>query len=579
MDKRFLWNSARLLGLTAALSLVVAACGGGDATATPAPRATATPRSAAPTATPVPQLTATPTGPTPKYGGIFRMRVAGSYADLWDTYNSSGAFATLITLDLLSNLTSLDPVDGLTLRPDLAQSWAVSQDGKSVTYQLRKDVKWHDGRPFTSKDVLYSLGRAKTPVDPKATLHTANMRVVESFAAADDYTFTANLATPSASFLMKMSIPTLTIYPAHVPVERSPGGWLETRVGTGPFSFKEHKASVISELRRFDGYFKKDAAGRALPYLDAVRHIWIPDRALTISAFKTGELDCACGYTSDIIVPEKDGVSKAIPNVKFGATPSSMGYFFFNSRPPFDNIKVRQAISATIDRKQATEIYRSGAGVYPPTYFVPADFGGKLSLPTSEWLATPGFRVKDGKKDPADLALAKQLWAEAGVDPSSISIRYVATLGGLVDYSELSVAVLGQTGLKIVPNIVEPPAQAAILGRGDFDMNLIPASNGFEDPADILIPRTTTTGPLNYGKWSNPKIDELSAAQERELDATKRRQIMFDLQREHLKWAVLIPLSNLPSIFAAQPYVEGFALDRAFNQTSAHRLDTVWFNK
>ncbi len=591
MDKTHLWNGARLLGLTTALGLIVAACGGADATATPAPTATATPRpaaptatpapastTAAPTATPVPQPTATPTGPTPKNGGIFRMRIAGSYADLWDVYNQAGAFSHVIVQDLLNNLTYLDPVDGLTPRPDLAEAWTISPDGKSVTYRLRKDVKWHDGRPFTAKDALYSLNRAKNPPEGKASYHVANMRIVDTFTSADDYSVTANLSSPSASFLLKMSTPNMLIYPAHVPVDQTPG-WLDNRVGTGPFKFKEHKPSVISDLTRFEGYFKKDSAGRALPYLDGVRHIWIPDRALTISAFRTGELDCACGFTSDIVAAEKDSVQRAIPSVKFGTTPSSMGYIAFNSKPPFDNQKVRQAVSASIDRKAATDAYRLGTGVYPPTYFVPADFGGKLSLPTREWLDTPGFRVKDGKKDPADLAQAKKLWSEAGLDPANVTLRLLGVTGGLADYAELVVAIFGGIGVKLSTQIVEPPAQPAIRTRGDFDVTIEPAINGFEDPGDVLIPRTTTGAPSNYGKFSNPKVDELSTAQERELDPQKRAQIILELQRVQLDWAVLLPFSNIPALFAAAPYVEGFPMNRAFNNTSAHRLEAVWFNK
>ena len=503
------------------------------------------------------------------------MRISGPYADNWDNYTALGQFATNITQNLLNNLTYLDPADGSTIRPDLAQTWTVSPDGKTVTYSLRKDATWHDGTPFTSKDALYSLNRAKS--DPKAPINSARLRIVDQFTAPDDSTIRVTLSAPSVSFLIAMSVPQLQVYPAHVP--DASGEWVKTRIGTGPFKFKEHRIGVVAELTRSDRYFKKGNAGRSLPYLDGIRYIWIVDRALTLSAFRTGELDCLCSYSSDVEVGEKDAVLKAVPNAKFGNTPSTLAYFVFNSRPPFNNQKVRQAISIGFDRKAVQETYRQGQGLYPPTYFVSTDFGGKLSLPSSEFLTIPGFRLKNGKKDQADLDMARRLWQEAGLDPKNVKIDFSYSTGAYSALGELLTQLLADLGMRV--NALPLPSAQETAGRlqGSFDIGLDPANNAFDDPADLMIPVTTTGGPRNWGKYSNPKVDQLAADQEREFDPVKRQQLIYALQREELDWSMYVPLVHLASVYGYAPYVEGFVLDRAFNLGSVHKMDAVWLNK
>lgn len=500
------------------------------------------------------------------------LRATAAVADNWDTYNTSGQFSA-IPLNLLNNLTILDAVDGSTIRSDLATSWDVSADGKTVTYRLRRDVRWHDGKEFSAGDVISSIAKAKRPDDPTEVVHVNRLAAVETVDAPDPLTVRITLAKPSVSFLVFMSVPPLTIYPAHLlPIKE----WQSKKaIGTGPFVFKEHKFADSAELVRNPRYFKSDAQGTALPYLDGVRYIWINDHALAASAFRTGRIDCACILQSDLFPTFKDEAVKEIPGLQVGGG-TSLDFLFFNTaRPPFNSVTVRRAVSIGIDRKFLADSIRGGGGYYPPGYFVPEGRGGKLSLPDKELQGIPGFRVP---KD-ADIQLARQLFAEAGVNPAALTPQYLSTQP-VLEVAEAVASVLAGLGIKVKVDLAAGGAgRLEKLRRGDFDMADNGGGGSFDDPADFVIPYASTGGGQNYGKYSNPQVDAILTQQETELDPVKRRSLLADVQRKLLEDAAFVPLHLFPVFFGAQPFVRGFPVDRAYVVSSAWRHETVWFDR
>ena len=499
----------------------------------------------------------------------------------WDVYvPASGEFSAISVQNVLNHLTFVDAVDGSTLRSDLAETWSLTPDGKTIVYGLRKNVKWHDGTPFTSKDVAYSLNRAKAPTDPKTSLHVSRMKIVDKIEAPDDFTVRMTLSSPSAPFLTQMSIPTMLMYPAHV---TDLAKWQANPVGTGPLKFKELRLDNFVEMSKNADYFKKDEAGRALPYLDGVRFSQITDRALTLSAFRAGQLDCLCGFTTDILAEDRDQVARSVPGAKFGVAIMTVNYIGFNNRPPFDNLKARQAFNIGIDRLTAQQVYAQGQGLYPPTFFVPDRFGGRWNLTSDELSKIPGYRVKDGKKDQADLDTAKKLWADSGLDASKFTISILTSSGSTQVLSELTASIIDELakliGMKTKNNILPTADHNALLAQASYDIFNQPGPNSLDDPGDVLIPYATTGGPSNWAKWSVPKIDQLAGDQQKELDAAKRVELVRQLQREVMDSAIFVPLNHMGPIFASQGYVEGVALTRAFNITTAHRFERAWLNK
>lgn len=183
------------------------------------------------------------------------------------------------------------------------------------------------------------------------------------------------------------------------------------------------------------------------------------------------------------------------------------------------------------------------------------------------------------KEDPAGLDVARRLWQEAGVDPKNVKMDFLYTTEAFGSYNELLSTLLSATGVKVNGLGQTAVASAATRLQGNVDLVVDPANNAFEDPQDVVIPNTVTGAARKWGKWSNPKVDELAAVQERAVDPAAPRQLLFQLHLEELDWAVYLPVTQLASLYATRGYGEGFILDPSFNVSSVHKLETVWFNK
>ena len=560
-------------------ALTVGACGGSSstptaasapntaiATAVPSPAATPTPLPA--TATPLPTVAA------PKRGGILQMRVSSdtwTRPQLWNTYASTGSFTTLVTQNLLSNLTYLDPLDGSTIRPDTAQSWEISKDAMTITYHLRPNVAWYDGQPFTAQDVVFNLNRAARPSDPKENAHVINLAGIASVTAPDPQTVVVQLNQPEVFIPTYLSIPTMLLYPAHI---ASFANWATNPVGTGPFKLKGNDPTAYTELVRNDRYYKRDGSGNSLPYLDGIRFTLIPDQGLGFSAFRTGKLDCACGLGTDIEANQLDLIRMEQPDVRFAQSAAVPDFLMFGPRAPFDNVKVRQAISVGLDRQTLTKVLRGGIGIFPPTFFVPADQGGKLSLPTAELLNTPGFRSDHN----LDRAASEQLWKASGVDPSSLRIT-VMHVQSQQDKSEAYASVLSAMGIRAQAQTLPATARNEAWASGNFDMSYQVGSVQFDDPGTLIGPSVATGSALNYMKYSNPEVDRVLKEQKATVDAAKRQALIYQLQRLLIQDAQFVPGVLIPVVVAAHPYVQNVVLKRAFNNSSALRFDTAYLSK
>lgn len=594
-------KSAGLLFVVVIVALVVAACGGGAQEASPtaaagstpspsvAPLPTSTPSfiattvattsTAQPTAapaTPTPRPTAVPPtqtlpGPAPKYGGTMAWRVPRDYAAMMDVRTGTGRFSTVAGLTMLNNLAVFSPTDFSKVASDLAEKWDISQDGKVWTFSLRGDVRWHDGTPFTSKDVTFTLDRYLNPETPAATVQKNRFAAVASVEAPDPRTIKFTLKDLSASFAIAIFDPSAVIYPAHLPFFEDK--WKNNPVGTGPFTFASRTPNVVASVVRNPQYFKKDATGRALPYLDRVDQFVIADRALLLGAFASGNLSCLCAFPVDLLLDEIDSVRRLVPNAKVEIVGSAtvLG-LYFNSKPPFDNQKVRQAVHVGIARKEINAVLDRGSGYYPPSYLVPLGLGGQWALPEADVLKMPGFREPKDQ----DSALAKQLFREAGVDPSTVSLNIplVPRWESVAQALDAELVKLGFKRSRLNVNI-----DAAIAySRGEFDLAFAeyPSAN---DPSESLQNYVLSDGGNNYVKWSYPQIDSLIKQQDRTLDPARRRELLWDLQRQLYDLAYHVPMLNVAAAYAAHAYVEGFPLKRSSTVTEAHRLEAVWFNR
>src|SRR5437870_3157564 len=222
-----------------------------------------------------------------KSGGILRIPFVTSPASM-SIHEESTIAALGPMMGVFNNLIMFDqhvPQNSLSsIVPDLAESWAYNEDGKSLTFKLRQGVKWHDGKPFTAKDVkctwelIAGTTTDKLRVNPRKSWY----RNLESVSVDNDYQATFNLKRPQPSFIALLASGWSPIYPCHVPAR----DMRLKPVGTGPFKFAEFKPNESVRVTRNPDYWKP---GR--PYLDGIELTLMPNPSTSILAFSAGKFD------------------------------------------------------------------------------------------------------------------------------------------------------------------------------------------------------------------------------------------------------------------------------------------------
>ena len=272
---------------------------------------------------------------------------------------------------LFGGLVRLD--DNLEPAPDIARRWQVSDDGRTYTFYLRQDVRFHNGRPVTATDVKYSWERASTPEtgSPTAATYLGDIVGVKEVLAGktkeisgvrviDDFTLQVTIDTPKSYFLSKLTYSTaFVVDKANV---QSGGDWWRHPNGTGPFKLKEWQENSLLVLERNQHYYGESAQVDLVAF-----HLWA---GLPVNLYETGDIDVADVYSYYIDrVQDKAGPFyqelSIVPELSFS-------YVGFNAtRPPFDDVNIRRAFSQAIDKDKLISLVFRGMvqradGILPP---------------------------------------------------------------------------------------------------------------------------------------------------------------------------------------------------------------------
>jgi peptide/nickel transport system substrate-binding protein len=221
-----------------------------------------------------------------------------------------GVFKNLVIYDQHVKQNSLQ-----SIVPDLATSWSWSEDGAELTSPLRQGVTWHDGKPFTAKDVvctwdlLTGKSNEKLRVNPRKSWY----RNLEAVTTNGDYEFTFHLKRPQPAFITALASGYSPIYPCHV----SPRDMRQHPVGTGPFKFGAFKPNEYIKVTRNPNYWKH---GR--PYLDGIEYTIIKNLSTANLAFIAGTFDMTFPYA--LSVPLLKDVNKRMPQAICELTPTAM---------------------------------------------------------------------------------------------------------------------------------------------------------------------------------------------------------------------------------------------------------------
>lgn len=407
--------------------------------------------------------------PEPVYGGEAVVAITAEPPG-WDpSASTSQEIARVMYHNVFEGLVRVDR-DGAIV-PALAESWQVSEDGLTLTFELRSGVKFHDGSDFTADDVVAKLERATDP--DSGHTHPEYYEAIEEV-SADGATVTVRLSQPSSSLLYNLARPDSIIYPAGTADSQR-----SDPIGTGPFRFVEWVAGSEVRLERFDDYYLD-----GVPYLDALTFRIIGDPNARFAALQAGDID----MIGVALSPESAIQAEANPDLKVtrGSNTTEITMALNNSREPLDDPLVRQAITHAIDKSAIVEGANFGFGTVIGTHATPVE---------PYWLELEPY--------PYDPQRARELLAEAGFG-DGLSLRFELPEPYNIERTsgEVIAQQLSEVGIDVELSVVEWGTwiQRIFLG-GDYDMTII----GHSEPRDINV----YANPDYYYHYDNPRIGEL----------------------------------------------------------------------
>ena len=412
------------------------------------------------------------------------------------------------------------PIEG-----DLAESWSQPSETTCV-FNLRKGVRWHpkppvNGRELTAEDVVYSVERFKTVTGNANAYMLASVDKVE---ALDRYTVRFTLKEPFAWLLDMLSNPVTLPIVARECVEKF--GDLkkpEALIGTGPWMLERYDPNVVLKLVRNPSYFV-----RGLPHIDRVELV-DEDNASRMAAFLTGKYDLGWEFPGTINrvdwVQIKDTVIKRRPGLRTAEFPENMmmRVFMRTDRAPFNDVRVRRAISLAINRQRLVDSVFEGVSVLNPP--VPAALR-EWSLPVDQL----GEGARYYRHDPAE---AKRLLAEAGFPGGFQATMDFTTFGStvLVDAMQLILKDLKDVGIDVKLNQKEYGAYASTTVYGKYESMAYGPLTPYLDPDNFLFGPYFPGHPRNLSHVNDPVAADLLVRQRRTLDPGKRRELIRETQR------------------------------------------------
>ncbi|MGB8399228.1 ABC transporter substrate-binding protein [Bradyrhizobium sp.] len=455
-----------------------------------------------------------------------------------------------------------------TVIPDLAESWSWDPTNTRLTFKLRQGVKWHDGQPFTAKDVQCTwqmlIGKGDTP-----DFHRNPRKVwylkLQDVSINGDHEATFELSEPQPSLPVLLASAFSAVYPCHVPQQV-----MRTRpIGTGPFKFVEFRRGESIRLVRNPDYFKKDR-----PYLDEITVRTIDSRATRMLAFATGDYDIT--FPSDISVPLMKDLKARAPNAicEIITTGTQINLMVNRVNPPFDNPDIRKAMSLALDRKAFNSILMEGL----------ARLGGAmLPKPEGEWGMPPEMMSSltgygpdtDGNITEAQAIMQKLGYSDARPLQIKIQTRNLPT------YRDPAVIVADQLKKIYITgelDILDTPRWYARLAKKDYTIGLNVTGVSVDDPDGNIVENYSCKSERNYTQYCNAEVDRLLATQSRELDRQKRRRIVWDIER------ILVDDAARPIILHGsagncwQPYVRNYR-PHDNSQYNHLRFEDVWLDK
>jgi len=504
-----------------------------------------------------------------KPGGILKMFSPDSPASM-SILEESTAFAEGPMMGVFNNLVMFDQhVKQNRLQsivPDLATGWSWSEDGTELTLPLRQGVRWHDGQPFTAKDVectwdlLTGKSSDKLRINPRKSWY----RNLERVSTNGDYEVTFHLRRPQPAFLNLLAAGQAPIYPCHIP----PRDMRQHPIGTGPFKFVEFKPNERIRVTRNPDYWKPGH-----PYLDGIEYTIIKNLSTAILAFVAGKFDMTFRYS--VTAPLLKDVNNQMPQAICELAPLGInrGLLVNRDRPPFDSLDLRRAMALSLDRKAFIDIITDGQG----------DVGGVMQpapeglwgMPAELLRQLPGYDP-DVQKNRAE---ARRIMQKLGYGADNrLPVKVTARdLPFLRDPAVLMIDQLKEVYIDGTLETIDTTNWFPKVMRRDYTVALSPAGGG-PDPDQNLYVTYGCGAELNYNNFCSPEVDKLIDLQSIEADREKRKRLVWQIEQK------LAEDGARPIIFydrratCWQPHVKGLTImvNSIFN---GNRMEDIWLDK
>lgn len=501
---------------------------------------------------------------TPKRGGTLNFSVVAEPPN-YDCHGSTTFALVHPIAPHYSLLVKFDGKDYPKVVPDLAESWTVSQDGMTYTFKIRSGVKFHDGSPLTSADIKATYDRILDPPAGVVSIRKAYYADIGSVDAPDATTVVFKLKNPMAGVLEALASPYNCVYSA-AKLKDNPR-FPETQImGSGAFTFVEHIKGSSWEGKRFDGYFQKGQ-----PYLDGYKAFFVKSGAV-VPGILGGQFDAEFrgrnpSEKAQLLDKMKDNVT-----VSEGTWVNNLMLVFNTTRKPFDDIKVRQALTLAIDRWGGSEalskisILKYVGGVMRPGY--------AMSLPESELVKLPGF-WKDVEKSRAE---ARKLLEQAGVKDLKFKLLNRNIPEPYTPAGVYSIDQWRRVGVAAEHEQLETKLYQERVAKGDFDVAVEFQADFMDDPtAQFSKFLTKAASPSGYSGHTDTKIDDMYQQQRRAVDPAERTKIVREMERYALEKAYNVPILWWQRIIVNHKKLQGW------HMTPSHYLwqdlTTVWLDQ
>lgn len=509
-----------------------------------------------------------------KSGGILRVIHRESPASA-SIHEEATISTNMPYMAVFNNLVFFDPqvkinsTDHLT--PELATEWAWSPDNTKLTFKLRDGVKWHDGKPFSSADVVCTFNQLIGKKDERVTdPMRKNPRKVwysnlKDITADSPSQVTFHLERPQPSFLAFLSAGYTPIYPCHVParVMRT------APIGTGPFKFAEYKRGELIRLVKNPDYWKK-----GFPYLDGITFGIIENRSTRLLSFATGQYDLT--FDSDITIPMLKDLKDQAPNAQCEQRPTnvSSNLIINNATPPFDNPKIRQALLYTLDRQAFIDIISQGQEKIGASMLPGPE--GIWAMPEAMLRELPGYGTDIAKNRAEGRKIMESLGYSAGKTLKvKVSTRNIAV------YRDPAVILIDQLKHIYIEAELEPIDTAVWFSKvlkKDYSIGLNLTGLGVDDPDVNFYENYTCNSERNYTGYCNPEIEKLIDAQSREVDREKRKKLIWDVERKLIEDVARPIISHGTGNTCWQPQVKNLVLQHN-TIYNGWRFEQVWLDK